>query len=251
MALYRVDRSAVTLSIGSDRPSRQVKRLSRLFTEKTDAVDPGLGIERAIMDAVEIEPLLPETIAWRGLGTNGIAPVRDFAHLPIKRTGDKAKRMVASLGLERKDELEAINHQPGSFGNLATALVLAPQPANQAAAMPSPAKSLRLLRRPEPIEAIAQMPDEPPIMFRWRQGLHRVVRAQGPERIAPEWWRIPDHQQPSIGHKITSRIKEERRLRDYFAVEDSDGDRFWLFREGLYQSSQTTLPRWYLHGLFN
>ena len=33
------------------------------------------------------------------------------------------------------------------------------------------------------------MPEGPPLHFRWRRALHRVARAEGPERIAPEWWR--------------------------------------------------------------
>ena len=65
------------------------------------------------------------------------------------------------------------------------------------------------------------MPDEPPVLFRWRQAVHRVARVRGPERLAPEWWRQPDADPDVL-------------TRDYFAVEDIDGGRFWLFREGLY-----------------
>ena len=81
------------------------------------------------------------------------------------------------------------------------------------------------------MEAIAEVPDGPPARFRWRRTLYRVVRAEGPERIAAEWWRDDD---------LT---------RDYFRVEDPVGHRFWLFREGLY-GRETTAPRWYLHGVF-
>jgi protein ImuB len=93
---------------------------------------------------------------------------------------------------------------------------------------PSP---LRLFARPEPVEAVAEVPDGPPVTFRWRRALYRVARAEGPERIAPEWWR------------------EDAFTRDYFRVEDSAGHRFWLFREGLY-GRELTAPRWYLHGVF-
>ena len=147
-------------------------------------------------------------------------------------------------------ERQPVCSEPGAFGNLAMAMDTAAIAGERPEADQPSSKPLRLLRQPEPIEAIAPLPDEPPILFRWRQGLHKIVRAQGPERVAPDWWRIPDREQPTIGHELTSRMREERRLRDYFAVEDSAGDRFWLFREGLYQTSQSTLPRWYLHGLF-
>ncbi len=92
-------------------------------------------------------------------------------------------------------------------------------------------RPLRLFARPEPVEAVAEVPDGPPARFRWRRTLYRVARAEGPERIAAEWWRDDD---------LT---------RDYFRVEDPVGHRFWLFREGLY-GRETTAPRWYLHGVF-
>ncbi len=251
LALYRVDSSPVMLSIGSRHPSRQVKQLSRLLIEKADDIDPGFGIERAILDAVEIEPLLPETIAWRGLGTSGADPIRDLAHAVATRGHqDHGQVISACCSALSRSAHDPAGRQVVASGRSATALKLSPVPDDEPMAVQRPSKPLRLLRRPEPIEAVAPLPDEPPILFRWRHGLHRIVRAQGPERIAPDWWRIPEHEQPSISHEITSKMEEERRLRDYFAVEDSDGDRFWLFREGLYRSSQATLPRWYLHGLF-
>jgi protein ImuB len=84
---------------------------------------------------------------------------------------------------------------------------------------------------------MAPLPDEPPLLFRWRRVLHKVARVAGPERLSPEWWRTPDAD-PNVA------------TRDYFAVEDTDGGRFWLFREGLYLADAPRLPRWYLHGLF-
>jgi protein ImuB len=100
-----------------------------------------------------------------------------------------------------------------------------------------PARPLRLLARPEPIEAVAPVPDEPPVLFRWRRALHKVAKVRGPERLAPEWWRAPE-------------VDPAAATRDYFAVEDTEGGRFWLFREGLYMAGTAAMPRWYLHGLF-
>ena len=101
----------------------------------------------------------------------------------------------------------------------------------------SATRPLRLLARPEPIEAIAEVPDGPPIRFSWRHVAHQVARAEGPERIAMEWWR------DDRGNKLT---------RDYFRVEDSAGARMWVFREGLYgrEVKPPEMPRWYLQGLF-
>jgi protein ImuB len=98
----------------------------------------------------------------------------------------------------------------------------------------SPARPVRLFGRPEPVEAVAEVPDGPPARFRWRRVLHEVAAAEGPERIAMEWWRDAD------GHALT---------RDYFRVESREGLRVWLYREGLY-GRETPAPRWFLHGLF-
>ncbi len=96
----------------------------------------------------------------------------------------------------------------------------------------APARPLRLFARPEPIEALAEVPDGPPLRFRWRRVLHDVTAIEGPERIAAPWWRHAG--MPT---------------RDYFRAEDSEGRRFWLYREGLW-GRETMRPKWFVHGLF-
>jgi hypothetical protein len=96
----------------------------------------------------------------------------------------------------------------------------------------APARPLRLFARPEPIEALAEVPDGPPLRFRWRRVLHDVTAIEGPERIAAPWWR----------HAGAP-------TRDYFRAEDSEGRRFWLYREGLW-GRETMRPKWFVHGLF-
>jgi protein ImuB len=90
------------------------------------------------------------------------------------------------------------------------------------------------------VEVTALAPDDPPRLFRWRGVIHRVRLAEGPERLAPEWWRAPfdtaDERESELGG------------RDYYQVENETGARFWLFREGRYRSDRPT--RWWLHGLF-
>jgi protein ImuB len=97
---------------------------------------------------------------------------------------------------------------------------------------PALARPILLLSPPEPAEVMAPVPDGPPLRFRWRGVVHQVAEAEGPERIAPEWWR---------------RTTEAER--DYFIVEDSAGCRFWLFRHGLYGHGDT-IPQWFVHGVF-
>jgi protein ImuB len=111
-------------------------------------------------------------------------------------------------------------------------------------------RPLRLLRQPEPIEAIASLPGEPPVLFRWRQRLHKVVGARGPETVAPDWWCPPETERRHASRAHGRSERSAPPARDYFAVEDSEGARFWLFREGRYDDASTPLPRWFLHGVF-
>ncbi|MGH6718920.1 MAG: DUF6504 family protein, partial [Alphaproteobacteria bacterium] len=103
----------------------------------------------------------------------------------------------------------------------------------------------RLLPCPEPIEAVAAVPDAPPVLFRWRGRLHRVARTDGPERIAPEWWRTPERWRTPEGRHTGDRAPAAR---DYYRVEDRDGGRYWLYRLGPYDGAGPA--RWFLHGLF-
>ena len=93
-----------------------------------------------------------------------------------------------------------------------------------------------MLDEPEPLDVLAEIPEGPPARFTWRRVTRRVVKAEGPERIAPEWW---------------LELREmQGKPRDYYRIEDEDGRRYWVFRAGLYQESATEIPAWYLHGVF-
>ena len=96
-------------------------------------------------------------------------------------------------------------------------------------------RPVRLLDPPQEVETISMLPDQPPVVFSWRRVRHRVRHADGPERIAGEWWR----------HGA-----ETRAVRDYWRVEDEAGRRFWLFRAGDGVEAATGDLRWFLHGLF-
>ena len=106
-----------------------------------------------------------------------------------------------------------------------------------AGALSKPPRPVRLFTPPEPVEAAWVLPDEPPFRFTWRRRAHRVRRAEGPERVAEEWWT------PAGAAAVVS----VGAIRDYYRVEDEAGRRFWLFRAGLPGESPL---RWYMHGLF-
>ncbi|MEL6753584.1 MAG: DNA polymerase Y family protein, partial [Pseudomonadota bacterium] len=108
----------------------------------------------------------------------------------------------------------------------------------------NPPRPLSLFARPEPIDVLAEVPDGPPLNFVWRRVPRRVARADGPERIAPEWWQdagatadLPGPDGP-------------KRARDYYRIEDEAGRRYWVFRHGLYEDGRGGPPAWYVHGLF-
>jgi protein ImuB len=246
LACYRVDNSTAAAAIGTSRPCRDARQLERLLAEKLARVDLGFGIERAILEADAVEPLLPEPLAWRQMGAGDLDQARDLAPGPGRGWGPSPQQALAPLvdrlsnrlGQDAVSQLvPRASHLPERAQERMPALSAAmPAPfPGRGLHGPAPARPLRLLARPEPIEAVAPLPDEPPVLFRWRRGLHKVARVRGPERLAPEWWRTPE-------------VDPDAATRDYFAIEDTEGGRFWLFREGLYTG--VAMPRWYLHGLF-
>ena len=127
-------------------------------------------------------------------------------------------------------------------------------------------RPLFLLDQPEPIEAVAELPDSAPARFCWRRVSRKVLRAEGPERLSPEWWRTPvpglsgPEAPPETEAERATHIRERSEAResedvgatrDYYRVEDEDGRRYWLFRQGLYdRGASEKLPSWWLHGVF-
>lgn len=223
LVLYRVDGTLARAAVGTSRPTREADHLERLLREKLDKLDAGFGVEEMALHAVETAPLPPVQISADA------APRRAAG-------GDVAKlldRLVNRLGEDHVVGLRPVaSHIPERACREAPPGVKKPP-----APLPTRPRPPHLLPWPEPIEAVAPVPDHPPVMFRWRRNQHRVVRADGPERICPEWWRE------------TGELDQgDARLRDYYRIEDADGGRFWVFREGPYRPDRP--PRWYLHGFF-
>jgi protein ImuB len=232
-ALFRADGKVHRLEIGTGSPLRDSARVRKLFEERlavlADACDPGFGY-----DMVRLSALVTERCDPMQTGLAGSDHAEELAHL-IDRFG-------ARFGLRRVTRLVP---QDTHIPEYAVAAV----PAHASKQMPSVPSSLveqdslsavrpvRLFNRPELIEATAQVPDGPPISFRWRHIRHQITHAEGPERIALEWWH--DDQ----GNQLT---------RDYFRVESRAGVRAWLYREGLYdrEIKPPDPPQWYLHGLY-
>ena len=223
IGFHRLDGEVQRLSIGLALPGRDAKRIARLFQPRLESVDPGFGVEVVTLTAHDVEPL---TARQRRLDeTDEVAPEEGLAPL--------VDRLTNRLGAAAVWRAQA---HPSHIPERATARRPALSPPAGAGWDPERPRPLRLFRRPEPIEVVAPVPDDPPILFRWRGLTHRVRLAEGPERLAREWWRSPFED------------ADPARLRDYYRVEDEAGARFWLFRAGLYSAQASAT--WWLHGLF-
>lgn len=224
LVFHRLDGKDQPVRAGLSRPGRDAVRIAKLLKPKLDTVDPGFGIEIVTLWAADVEPL---SVAQRSLDADGgisleegLAPLVD--------------RLINRLGEDRVWRADPYqSHVPERSVRRAAPL----DPAPETGWDPDRPRPSRLLRRPEAIEVLAKLPDDPPVQFRWRGKSRRVRLAEGPERIGQEWWR-----------KAFDEVGPGK-VRDYYRVEDEAGERFWIFRAGLYADGEK-VPKWWLHGLF-
>ena len=234
LAFYRVDGTVRRLTIGTSRPSRDAGALFRLLAEHFDKLDPGFGIDVVTLEALELDAAAPARTGLASASTESdSAAIGDLTDRLVNRLGAKAitRPVVRESHVPERAEtftpIALANEEPWPRD------LPGPGGASDASRVtPGPSRPPRLLRHPERVEAMALLPDHPPVRFRWRGAEVRVGRATGPERLAPEWWRD----------------RARHATRDYFRVEDVEGRRYWLFREGLAERGEA--PVWYLHGLF-
>ncbi len=217
----RVDGTIAALRVGTACPSRDARHLERMFDERLEGVDPGLGVEAMRLVVSAADRLAPAQAAAR-LCT-GEPPPADVAAL-VDRIGNRlgSTRVYRTAPVESDVPERSVRKVPP---------LEPPTRQGWPEAWPRP---VRLLDPPQPVEAMALLPDHPPVAFTWRRIRHRVRRADGPERIAGEWWK---------------RDGEMRSVRDYFRVEDQEGRRFWLFRRGDGVRVESGDLRWFLHGM--
>jgi protein ImuB len=233
LSFLRVDARVERAAIATSAPSRDPDRLAKLLAEKLTSVDPGDGIDAAILAAIVVEPLTPLQLALTPAAREAAA---SFGPPPAIDLAPLVDRLVNRLGDDAVKRLEPLERHVPEMAQRAVAplatIVKRDHLKRVGAWTEAPTRPVRLLPAPEPIEVVAPVPDDPPLLFRWRGVAHRIARADGPERIAGEWWR-----------------NDRRAARDYYRVEDEHGARFWLFRDGLW-SADDAPPRWFLHGFF-
>lgn len=212
---YRTDGTVTSISIGTHSPTNQVDHLLGLFALNLNHFDPGWGIDTFILEVPVAERLIPrQSQLWKQ---------QDNVDKEMSELMDRLSGRLGEQAITRY--LPAEHHWPERsikktdlIGELSDAQW--------------PKTSLRpllLLRTPEKIEVSAPIPDYPPMLFRYKGQVHKIVKADGPERIEAAWW-----------------IRDELH-RDYYKVEDDRCCRYWLFRAGHYQKEQSN---WFLHGFF-
>ena len=214
---FRVDGKLVQISIGTNRASHNISHLFKLFEEKISTIEPDLGIELFLLEVPTVEDLSPlQESLWKtasGLEAPGLSELIDRLankvgtetirrYWPDQRHWPE-RTIKPAVSLHEKLTILWPKHRPRPF---------------------------YVLPKPEPIEVTAPIPDYPPMNFRYKNKLHVIKRAEGPERINREWW------------------MQNGPHRDYYAVEDEAGARYWIFRSGHYIEGNRM--EWFIHGFF-
>lgn len=214
---HRIDNNIQRIEIGTNRPSRNVEHLFKLFQTKISLIEPDLGIELFLLEASIVEDLDPSQEAiWTSYSNHDEAAISELL--------DRIESKVGDGFIHRY--VPAEHHIPERSFTRARSVNESSQ-TKWKLDMPRP---MRLLYKPEQIQVMVAIPDYPPVSFTHTGKLHNVKRADGPERIEQEWW------------------IEDGDYRDYYVLEDQDGLRYWVFRLGDYNAGE---PKWYLHGFFD
>jgi protein ImuB len=212
---YRLDGELQKVEIGTNRPSRNAAHIFNLFELQLERIEPGLGIEVFALQAPIVEPLsVQQEQLWAG--------ANDLNNSELSELLDK---MCGKLGGNRAYRYLPREHYWPERSIIRTESLFEKPQTNWNINRPRPL----LLQYPKPIEVTAPIPDYPPMLFRYQGKLHKIVRADGPERIEQEWW------------------LREGEHRDYYYVEDEEGQRYWLFRLGHYDTDK---KQWFIHGFF-
>lgn len=226
LALYRVDGILQQLDVAFTLPTRSPEHAAFLIALKLAHVarllETGFGFETVRLAVTTAEPMAPQQSALTAVASDTERARRHIGLLDAlrQRLGAKSVRHLEPVASHWPDRSQASRPAPGAPATWPSGQEARPRPP-------------LLLSRPEPADVVALLPDGPPQRLRWRGTLHAIAHAEGPERIAAEWW--------------LSRTPVP--TRDYYVVEDRAGRRFWLYREGL-PGRETAAPRWFVHGLF-
>jgi len=215
---YRLDGQVQQIEIGTNRPVRNVAHLLKLFEQKIETIKPGLGIELFVLEAPTVEDLSAQQESlWTALG--------DADH--NTELSNLLDRIAGKVGIHAiRRYLPAQHYWPERSMKVTDSIAEKPG-TKWKLDRPRP---ICLLQHPQRVEVTVPIPDYPPMLFIYQGQLHKVKKADGPERIEREWW-----------------MDKHTQIRDYYRIEDESGARYWLFRSGKYDGGK---PEWFLHGFF-
>jgi len=236
LSFYRADGTAGSVAARMSVPCRKAEHMMLLLKEKFESIDAGFGVDMLRLDAVRVGK---RDAAQNGFAEPANASFRHPAALVDRLTNRLNKSAITILRPLASHIPERAEVRVPALEALADATHFAE--ASDGDSFKCAMRPAFMLARPEPIEVIAEVPDGPPAQFTWRRVERRVARAEGPERIAPEWWRT----------LYLDAGQKQPRTRDYYKIEDQNGAAYWVFRHGLYEDeAESGRPTWFLHGLF-
>lgn len=214
---FRVDGKIEQIEIGTNRATHNSQHIFKLFETKIDQIEPALGIELFLLEAQKVEDVSPmQESLWE--------QISGLDNIPLSELLDRVEAKFGNGHVHRY--LPDEHYWPERSIKLASSISEKPT-ITWKADRPRP---LQLLPMPEKIEVAAPVPDYPPMNFRYKGKLHKIIKADGPERIEQEWW------------------LQQGQHRDYYYVEDEEGCRYWLFRLGHYTDKTYG---WFIHGFFS
>jgi len=226
LALWRVDGEVLLRRIELAAATREAGHITRLFAARLDGVDAGFGIETVQLRASWSEPLaLSQADLDAAAEQHGTALAACIDRLSV-RLGPSAVTRPVARASHMPERAQGWQPPLGPLPPQSSAL--------SGGTLAFQTRPLKLLDRPEPIAVLYASPDGVPQRFRWRGAVREVVRTEGPERIAPEWWRE----------------RSTARLRDYYRIEDEVGRRYWIYRQGILGDGRGGMPDWFLQGLY-
>ncbi len=217
MNCFRLDGRVEKIEIGTHRGIHNKKHLFKLFELKISTIEPGPGIDLFMIEVLQMEKLSPhQESLWKsdtGMNEKGISELMDRLS---NRFGEQSVHRYLPQEQHWPERSFKSVH---SLGKKSSAPWFIER-----------RRPLQLLSRPERVEVTAPIPDYPPMFFTYKSKRHKIKKSDGPERIEREWW------------------MDAGNYRDYYAVEDEEGNRYWIFRSGAYEESKS--PHWYIHGFF-
>jgi protein ImuB len=239
LKLFRSDGSRINLPAGFSVPTHDPRHMLRVLRPKLETVDAGFGIDAMTLEARETGSAKVQQYGF----------MEDESTLELEQLNDRVlnrheQELVSLEGVESHIPERAEMAKASTPAAVQRTLPASRKGMKKQASHLAPAEKvdakrpggdrpLLIFEQPEPANVIAAVPDGPPMRVTWRRVTRRVVKSQGPERVAPEWWRLSGGERP----------------RDYYVIEDSQGRRYWLYREGLYGETGEEQPKWFVHGL--